>query len=99
MGNKNVVRAAVVQTCSAAYSLPDTLDKLDKFTREAARDGAQLAVFPEALSVSTSSTRIIDQTHQPVALVAIRSTAFLASQSGTVLLLDETSSFATITRR
>ena len=52
MSAKNVVRASVVQTCSAAYSLSETLDKLDKFTRMAAQEGAQLAVFPEALYVS-----------------------------------------------
>ena len=51
MSTKNVVRASVVQTCSAAYSLPDTLAKLEKFARVAAQEGAQLAVFPEALCV------------------------------------------------
>lgn len=49
MSKRNVVRASVVQTCTAAYSLPRTLDKLDKYTRIAAQEGAQLAVFPEAL--------------------------------------------------
>ena len=44
-----MIRASVVQTCSAQYSLPATLDKLDNFTRQAAQEGAQLAVFPEAL--------------------------------------------------
>ena len=46
----NIIRASVVQAATAAYSLPDTLDKLEKLTRLAKeRDGAQLAVFPEAL--------------------------------------------------
>ena len=49
MTAKNVLRAAVVQTCSAAFSLPETLDKLDHYTRLAQQQGAQLAVFPEAL--------------------------------------------------
>lgn len=48
MSGKNVIRASVVQTCSAQYSLPATLDKLDHFTRQAAQEGSQLAVFPEA---------------------------------------------------
>lgn len=48
----NTIKASVVQASTAAYSLPDTLDKLEKLTRLAKeRDGAQLAVFPEALSV------------------------------------------------
>ena len=38
-----------MQTCSAAFSLPETLDKLDHYTRLAQQQGAQLAVFPEAL--------------------------------------------------
>ena len=46
------IKASVVQASTAAYSLPDTLDKLERFTRLAKeRDGAQLVVFPEALSV------------------------------------------------
>lgn len=49
MAAKNTIRASVVQAATAAYSLPDTLDKLDKFTRQAAQEGSQLAVFPEAL--------------------------------------------------
>jgi predicted amidohydrolase len=49
MSTKNIVRAAVVQACSSAYSLPDTLEKLEKYVRMAAEDRAQLAVFPEAL--------------------------------------------------
>lgn len=49
---------SVVQACTSAYSLEDTLAKLDRYVRLAKdRDGAQLAVFPEALyahiSVST----------------------------------------------
>ncbi|KII93875.1 hypothetical protein PLICRDRAFT_36097 [Plicaturopsis crispa FD-325 SS-3] len=44
----NTIRASVVQASTAAYSLPDTLEKLEAFTRIAQKDGAQLAVFPEA---------------------------------------------------
>ncbi|OCH94772.1 carbon-nitrogen hydrolase [Obba rivulosa] len=45
----NIIRASVVQACTAAYSLPDTLEKLHRLTRVAKdRDGAQLVVFPEA---------------------------------------------------
>ncbi|KAI3622369.1 nitrilase 4 [Moniliophthora roreri] len=43
----NIVRASVVQACTHAYSLPDTLDKLERLTHEAKGEGAQLAVFPE----------------------------------------------------
>ncbi|KAI0080306.1 carbon-nitrogen hydrolase [Panus rudis PR-1116 ss-1] len=43
------IRASVVQASTAAYSLPDTLDKLERFARLAKeQDGAQLVVFPEA---------------------------------------------------
>ncbi|TFY69388.1 hypothetical protein EVG20_g3178 [Dentipellis fragilis] len=45
----NFIRASVVQTCTAAYSLTDTLDRLERLTVLAKeRDGSQLAVFPEA---------------------------------------------------
>lgn len=48
----NTIRASVVQAATAAYSLPDTLTKLEHFARIAKeRDGAQLVVFPEALYV------------------------------------------------
>lgn len=44
------VRASVIQACTVAYSLSDTLDKLERLTILAKeRDNAQLAVFPEAL--------------------------------------------------
>ncbi|KAG6841792.1 hypothetical protein C0991_006676 [Blastosporella zonata] len=43
------IRASVVQSCSERFSLPDTLDKLERLTRLARdRDGSQLCVFPEA---------------------------------------------------
>ncbi|KAG8711879.1 Nitrilase, partial [Ceratobasidium sp. 395] len=43
------LKVSVVQTCTAAYSLPDTLDKLDRLVRLAKeRDGSQFCVFPEA---------------------------------------------------
>ncbi|THH09479.1 hypothetical protein EW145_g1990 [Phellinidium pouzarii] len=51
MFSTRIVRAAVVQTCTAAYSLPDTLDKLEYYAKDASQKGAQLAVFPEALYV------------------------------------------------
>ncbi|KAI0721368.1 carbon-nitrogen hydrolase [Cerioporus squamosus] len=45
----NTIRASVVQAATAAYSLSVTLDRLERLTRLAKeRDGAQLAVFPEA---------------------------------------------------
>ena len=60
----NFVKVSVVQAATAAFSLPDTLDKLEKLTRLAKeRDGAQLVVFPEALSV---------QSNAPAALLADR---------------------------
>ncbi|KAF8496648.1 carbon-nitrogen hydrolase [Gautieria morchelliformis] len=44
-----IVRASVVQACTAAFSLSETLDKLERLTRLAKeRDDSQLAVFPEA---------------------------------------------------
>ena len=50
----NIIRVSVVQAATAAYSLPETLDKLERLTRLAKeRDGAQLAVFPEALYVAS----------------------------------------------
>ncbi|KAI0788661.1 carbon-nitrogen hydrolase [Abortiporus biennis] len=43
------IRASVVQTATAAYSLPETLKKLEKYARIAKeRDQSQLVVFPEA---------------------------------------------------
>ncbi|KAG6812011.1 hypothetical protein H0H92_004740 [Tricholoma furcatifolium] len=43
------IRASVVQTCSARFSINDTLDKLEVLTRLAReRDQSQLCVFPEA---------------------------------------------------
>jgi len=48
----NTIRASVVQACTAAYSLSDTLDKLDRLVKLAKeRDNTQLAVFPEALYI------------------------------------------------
>ncbi|KAG8720419.1 Nitrilase [Ceratobasidium sp. 394] len=42
------LKVSVVQSCTAAYSLPDTLDKLDRLVRQGAQEGSQLCVFPEA---------------------------------------------------
>ncbi|WKX98769.1 hypothetical protein Q1695_014004 [Nippostrongylus brasiliensis] len=39
---------AIVQAGSIIYDTPATLDKLEKFTAEAAANGAKLIVFPEA---------------------------------------------------
>ena len=41
-------RAAVVQAASAAFDCERTLQKLERLAAEAAKQGAQLAVFPEA---------------------------------------------------
>lgn len=44
------LKVSVVQACTAAYSLDNTLEKLDRLVRLAKeRDNAQLCVFPEAL--------------------------------------------------
>ncbi|KAH8120290.1 carbon-nitrogen hydrolase [Phellopilus nigrolimitatus] len=48
MSSNRVIRAAVVQACTAAYSLPETLIKLEYYAKDAKAKGAQLAVFPEA---------------------------------------------------
>lgn len=44
-----IIRAAVVQACTSAYALQPTLEKLERLAVEAKDNGAQLAVFPEAL--------------------------------------------------
>ena len=44
-----IIRASVVQACTASFFLPSTLEKLERYVQEAKDDGAQLAVFPEAL--------------------------------------------------
>lgn len=43
-----MTRAAVVQAGSVLFDTPRTLEKLRHYVAEAARDGAALAVFPEA---------------------------------------------------
>lgn len=43
-----MTRLAVVQAATALFDTPATLDKLDRLAAEAARQGAALAVFPEA---------------------------------------------------
>ncbi|KAF7320104.1 Carbon-nitrogen hydrolase [Mycena kentingensis (nom. inval.)] len=44
-----MIKVSVVQTCTQAYNLDATLQKLEQLTRLARdRDGSQLAVFPEA---------------------------------------------------
>src|SRR3954468_2931235 len=42
------IRAAVVQAAPAAFDRTRTLDKLSRLAAEVARQGAELAVFPEA---------------------------------------------------
>src|SRR5438067_11997371 len=42
------IRAAVVQAAPVAFDRARTLDKVADLTADAARQGAQLAVFPEA---------------------------------------------------
>ncbi|KZW02628.1 carbon-nitrogen hydrolase [Exidia glandulosa HHB12029] len=64
-----VVRAAVVQAGTSAYSLSDTLDKLERLAAQAAADGAQLAVFPEAFiggypKFSTFGTTVGARAHE-----------------------------------
>ncbi|KAK6014992.1 hypothetical protein OSTOST_19594 [Ostertagia ostertagi] len=39
---------AIVQAGSILYDTPATLDKLEKFAKEAADNGAKLVLFPEA---------------------------------------------------
>lgn len=43
-----ISRVAVIQAGSVLFDTPATLDKLARFAREAAAQGAKLAVFPEA---------------------------------------------------
>jgi nitrilase len=43
-----IVRAAVVQAAPVAFDRERTLDRVAQLTAEAAADGAQLVVFPEA---------------------------------------------------
>jgi len=45
---KNMVTAAVVQAGSKIFDLDATLERLEQFALKAARDGAELVVFPEA---------------------------------------------------
>lgn len=46
--NRPVVRVALVQAAPVAFDLDKTLDKLQSLTSDAARQGAQLVLFPEA---------------------------------------------------
>ncbi|MBL8175322.1 MAG: nitrilase [Bryobacterales bacterium] len=48
MDSARVTRAAVVQAGSILFNTPATLDKLEQHAAEAASQGAQLIVFPEA---------------------------------------------------
>ncbi|KAL0875828.1 hypothetical protein Bca101_025533 [Brassica carinata] len=44
----SIVRATVVQACTIFYDTPATLDKAERLLAEAADNGSQLVVFPEA---------------------------------------------------
>lgn len=48
VANRPAVRVALVQAAPVAFDLAKTLDKLQSRTNEAARQGAQLVLFPEA---------------------------------------------------
>ncbi|KAF9270170.1 carbon-nitrogen hydrolase [Marasmius fiardii PR-910] len=48
MSSSNILRASVIQACTHAYSLRETLEKMERLTLEAKESGAKLAVFPEA---------------------------------------------------
>ncbi|MBI3208653.1 MAG: nitrilase [Candidatus Solibacter usitatus] len=48
MDSREVIRAAVVQAGSVLFDTPATLEKLERFTAEAAVVGARVIVFPEA---------------------------------------------------
>jgi predicted amidohydrolase len=52
MSPTNTIRASVVQACTIGYDLDATLEKMERLVKVAKeRDGTQLVVFPEALSV------------------------------------------------
>ncbi|HMB07769.1 MAG TPA: nitrilase-related carbon-nitrogen hydrolase [Isosphaeraceae bacterium] len=51
-----VVRASVVQAASVAFDRDRTLERVHALATEAAARGAQLIVFPEALSATGDST-------------------------------------------
>jgi beta-cyano-L-alanine hydratase/nitrilase len=54
--SKRIVRASVIQCCTEKYDLEATLRKLERLVHIAKeRDGAELAVFPEALWVCCRS--------------------------------------------
>lgn len=44
----SIVRASVIQAAPVAFDLEGTLEKLRGLAADAAKDGAKLAVFPEA---------------------------------------------------
>ncbi|KAL0681520.1 hypothetical protein Bca4012_048367 [Brassica carinata] len=46
--SSSIVRATVVQACTIFYDTPATLDKAERLLAEAADNGSQLVVFPEA---------------------------------------------------
>jgi nitrilase len=48
IANRPTVRVALVQAAPVAFDLEKTLDKLQTMTNDAARQGAQLVLFPEA---------------------------------------------------
>jgi beta-cyano-L-alanine hydratase/nitrilase len=46
--SSSIVRATVVQASTVFYDTPATLDKAERLLSEAAENGSQLVVFPEA---------------------------------------------------
>lgn len=46
----SLIKAAVIQAAPVLFDTPKTLTKLGALTRDAAGQGANLVVFPEALS-------------------------------------------------
>lgn len=54
MSSSNTIKASVIQCSTVKYDLDATLEKMDRLVKVArGRDGSQLAVFPEALYVSS----------------------------------------------
>lgn len=48
MPNSGVFRVAVVQCSSVVLDVEKTVEKLEKYAKEAAGNGAKLVLFPEA---------------------------------------------------
>lgn len=46
----HIVKIAAVQAAPVAFNLTDSLAKVERFTLEAARSGAELVIFPYVLA-------------------------------------------------